>query len=164
MRILTYKRTHTGDPNPEGRFGINDCMGQVRDYDFDAVIGVGGIGSEPCSYGIDRKINWVGINPTKQAIPDNRGAEVTFEHFVYFEEKGPLLEDLAPNLAKRLFERAARFLISGYSEVELREAKGILEWSKLQKSVEGAGMNNSAIDQVCLSARVSAPKVRKCGC
>ena len=35
MRILTYKRTHTGDPDPSGRFGIYDCMGHVRDYDCD---------------------------------------------------------------------------------------------------------------------------------
>jgi len=43
MRILIYKRTHTGDPDLKGRFGIHDCMGRVRDYDYDAVIGVGGI-------------------------------------------------------------------------------------------------------------------------
>jgi hypothetical protein len=26
MRILTYKRTHTGDPDAQGRFGFHDCM------------------------------------------------------------------------------------------------------------------------------------------
>ena len=66
MRILTYKRTHTGDPDINGVFGSHDCMGQVREYDFDAVIGIGGIGAEPRSYGIDRKINWVGINAKKK--------------------------------------------------------------------------------------------------
>jgi hypothetical protein len=39
MRILTYKRTHVGDPDQDGRFGIYDCMGRVRNYPFDAVIG-----------------------------------------------------------------------------------------------------------------------------
>ena len=35
MRILTYKRTHTGDPDHLGRFGVNDCMGGVRNLRFD---------------------------------------------------------------------------------------------------------------------------------
>ena len=57
MRILIYKRTHTGDPDPEhGIFGeaadeATDCMGKVRGYGFDAVIGVGGTGLEPQSQG-----------------------------------------------------------------------------------------------------------------
>ena len=47
-RTLIYKRTHTGDPDPKaGVFGNNDCMGTVRKRDFDAVIGIGGIGPEP---------------------------------------------------------------------------------------------------------------------
>jgi hypothetical protein len=44
MRTLVYKRTHNGDPDAEGRFGIHDCMGQVRSYGYEAVIGVGGVG------------------------------------------------------------------------------------------------------------------------
>ena len=44
MRTLIYKRTHLGDPDLFGTFGINDCMGEVRARQFDAVIGVGGIG------------------------------------------------------------------------------------------------------------------------
>ena len=42
MRTLIYKRTHPGDPDEKGRFGICDCMGRVRAWDFEAVIGVGG--------------------------------------------------------------------------------------------------------------------------
>jgi hypothetical protein len=38
MRTLIYKRTHTGDPDASGCFGIFDCMGRVRALDFDAVI------------------------------------------------------------------------------------------------------------------------------
>ena len=63
MRILTYKRTHPGDPNPEGIVGIADCMVKVRGYDYDAVIGVGGTGAEPQSHGIDGKITWIGVHP-----------------------------------------------------------------------------------------------------
>lgn len=60
-RILVYKRTHNGDPNEDGVFGCNDCMRTVRDRDFDAVIGIGGITAE--KYKINGKINWIGINP-----------------------------------------------------------------------------------------------------
>jgi len=27
-RVLVYKRTHHGDPDHYGQFGINDCMGE----------------------------------------------------------------------------------------------------------------------------------------
>lgn len=47
MRTLIYKRTHPGDPDETGRFGIHDCMGKVRSWQFDAVVGEGGIGPEP---------------------------------------------------------------------------------------------------------------------
>ena len=61
--MLIYKRTHNGDPDRFGHFGINDCMGQLRARRFDAVIGVGGIGAEPKSLGIAGKVNWIGIGP-----------------------------------------------------------------------------------------------------
>jgi len=164
VRILTYKRTHIGDPDPRGRFGINECMGRIRDYRFDAVIGVGGIGSEPKSYGIDGKINWVGINATKNSAPHKRAAEVTFDHFVYLEEDGPTLESLAPNLAKRLYKQGARFLLDGYSDVEMNEAKRILEWSKFKQSSKVAGVSKRQSARPCGSAHVPQPPTRKCGC
>ena len=46
MKVLVYKRTHNGDPDANGCFGAYDCMGTVRDRQYDAVIGVGGIGPE----------------------------------------------------------------------------------------------------------------------
>ena len=52
-RVLIYKRTHTDDPDRLGQFGINDCMGKVRDRDFDAVIGIGGISAQPRSKNIE---------------------------------------------------------------------------------------------------------------
>jgi hypothetical protein len=42
VKVLIYKRTHTGDPTPEGVFGLSDCMGRVRAREYEAVIGVGG--------------------------------------------------------------------------------------------------------------------------
>lgn len=85
MRILTYKRTHTGDQNSAGEFGINDCMGRVRGWNFDAVIGVGGYDSGPQSYGIEGRVNWVGLNPTWTPHPQGDGLLVTFEFFPYMK-------------------------------------------------------------------------------
>jgi hypothetical protein len=129
MRILTYKRTHIGDPDKEGRFGIYNCMGRVRSFIFDAVIGVGGIGQEPKSYKIDRRINWVGINPKRKRRSGGNGAIITFETFLLLDEHGPLLETLAPNLANRMYNRGARILLNGCSDLERSEALGILKWS-----------------------------------
>jgi len=133
MRILTYKRTHIGDPDATGRFGVYDCMGRVRDYAFDAVIGVGGIGIEPRTSGIDRRINWVGIYPKREVTSSGRGQVVTFEWFLLLEGQGPLLESLAPQLARRMYEGGARLLLHCYSELEFEEAKAILNWSQQQK-------------------------------
>ncbi len=57
MRTLIYKRTHTGDPDAQGRFGIHDCMGSVREWGFQAVVGVGGRGSQAKACGIAYKVN-----------------------------------------------------------------------------------------------------------
>lgn len=108
-RILVYKRTHNGDPNEAGKFGCNDCMGTVRDWDFDAVIGVGGISAT--AYKMDGKITWIGIRPLEskqQAVARmvrrkqphaermvlsngkkiSTARVVTFEHFLAFRECG----------------------------------------------------------------------------
>ena len=164
MRILTYKRTHIGDPDPKGRFGINTCMGRVRDHKFDAVIGVGGVDSEPRSYGISEKINWVGIGPIRHAAPLKRASEVTFEHFVLLEDQGPKLEALAPNLARRLFKGGARLLLAGYSDLEFGEARGIIEWSKSQTSAKKVEVTNTNRATSCPSSCSPARKHRKCGC
>ena len=130
MRILTYKRTHTGDPDIDGRFGINGCMGQVRGYNFEAVIGVGGIGEEPRAYGIDRKINWVGINPKRLQHQVNGAPVISFEYFILREHDGPLLHSIAPNLACRMYDNGARILLTGYTEKEKAEAVSIIEWAQ----------------------------------
>jgi hypothetical protein len=126
MRILTYKRTHIGDPDPAGRFGINDCMGRVRNWNFDAVIGVGGYGSEPQSYGIEGRVNWVGLNPKRRPHPEGYGQIVTFEFFVLLEANGPSLLDIAPSLARRMYEKKARVLLKSYSPEEKAEAEALI--------------------------------------
>ena len=125
MNILVYKRTHTGDPGTDGCFGIYDCMGSVRDRDFDAVIGVGGIGSEAQSNGIAGMVNWIGVGPHKTYV-GKRGPEVTFDHFVYYGDDGPDFYVNAPSLAKRMYENNVRSVLQGLNDEEMAEALEIV--------------------------------------
>jgi hypothetical protein len=105
MNTLIYKRTHRGDPDDRKVFGIHDCMGPVRGWNFKAVIGVGGKRPWAGHEGIALKINWVGVNPdTKKFPPTKRGPRVSFERFILYDEKGPMLKKEAPNLFKYMFE------------------------------------------------------------
>ena len=136
MRILTYKRTHIGDPDKYGRFGINDCMGRIRSLNFDAVIGVGGIGREPRSLGIDRKITWIGLYPKRATGgPNRRAAVVTFKQFLLLDEHGPLLESLAPRLARKIYD-GRRFILNSYSREEKAEAVAVVEWAMQAKAIK----------------------------
>jgi hypothetical protein len=126
MRTLVYKRTHPGDPNSRGHFGNEDCMGRVRSWDFDAVIGVGGLGAESSSHDLDYKINWMGIGPRKRPRPRGRGPVVAFDHFILFEEEGPDFATLAPRLARRLFEDNVRVLLHDVNAHEKKEIRRIL--------------------------------------
>lgn len=100
--VFIYKRTHRGDPDYRGVFGINDCMGSMRNREFDAVIGIGvqqpWLGDEE----IALKINWIGITPVKHRS-DNRGSLVTFSKYCLYDEKGPLINDIAPKLYKYMY-------------------------------------------------------------
>ena len=35
MKFFIYKRTHKHDPNDKGVFGIQDCMGRMRNGKYD---------------------------------------------------------------------------------------------------------------------------------
>lgn len=126
MNILTYKRTHIGDPDSRsGEFGVSDCMGRVRGLQYGAVIGVGGIGAEPRSHGIAGRINWVGVVPRKRSST-KRGPVVGFDKFVYFGAAGVPLHIVAPNLARRMYEGKARYLLFDYGVEEKSEAEAIV--------------------------------------
>jgi len=127
MRVLVYKRTHNGDPDASGCFGAFDCMGDVRDREYDAVVGIGGIGPEAVSNGIDGEINWVGIGPHKRYVEDKRGPEVLFDHFLYFGTDGPDFRTLAPQLAERMYGNNVRSILDGMSDAEQEEAEGIVQ-------------------------------------
>lgn len=127
-RTFIYKRTHKRDPDSKGRFGIEDCMGRLRSCDFDAVVGVGGIGAWARAEGISAKLNWIGIGPRKTNLRGGRGPLVTFDRFVLFEEHGADFRSIAPTLARRLlYSKAPRYLFSDkFSKVERAEVRRLL--------------------------------------
>jgi hypothetical protein len=127
-RTFVYKRTHQGDPDSQGWFGNEDCMGSLRSCDFDAVIGIGGICDLAKAEGIGRKLNWIGIGARKQRTY-KRGPLITFDHFVLFEENGKDFETIAPALSGRLLiTNGARFLFSDdFNEIERKEVNCILK-------------------------------------
>jgi hypothetical protein len=129
MKTLVYKRTHIGDPDEKGCFGIEDCMGRVRAYDFDSVIGVGGKSSQPRSQGIAEKLNWIGLGARKKTANNRKAPVVIFKHFILYEDKGELIEDIAPALAKRLLSRNARVLMN-FTQAEQKEINKILDMAK----------------------------------
>ena len=129
MRVLVYKRTHTGDPDTGGRFGCNDCMGRVRSWDFDAVIGVGGIGSEARDSGIAGKVNWIGIGALRTLVRGKADPIVTFTHFKDLSDDNLDFGTEAPTLAKRLYGKNIRatMTFSAQENAEIRKLLAIAE-------------------------------------
>lgn len=126
MRILTYKRTHTGDPDHRGIFGINDCMGTVRNRHFDAVVGIGGKSPWHDAKDISGKVTWVGVGPFRIKLPTHRGDLIAFEKFVLLDGNGPDFEMIAPNLAKRFYQDNARSILNSYSSAEKDELNKLI--------------------------------------
>lgn len=137
MRVLVYKRTHNGDPDADGRFGVYDCMGTVRDREYDAVIGVGGIGAEAQRHGIDGKVNWIGIGPHWRSSRTRRASVVTFDHFLDFGTEGPQFDAIAPKLARRMYRQRIRYLIGDIREGELPEIAEILKLARRSSPSQG---------------------------
>lgn len=125
MRTYLYKRTHVGDPDEKGRFGVYDCMGSKRSLDFDSVIGIGGISQEAKSHGIDGKVTWIGIGRH-----DSDESILTFDHFVLWDDVGPDFADLAPRLAARMLKRDAPRGLINFTDQEQSEIDKLLDLAK----------------------------------
>lgn len=109
MRVLIYKRTHRGDPDDKGIFGNQDCMGRIRNWNYDAVIGIGGKTTFKGDEGIKYKINWIGLIPQRIKSKNKRGDDVGFSHFALFEEKGKEIPLHYPRLSSYMYESRKRF-------------------------------------------------------
>ena len=147
MRTLVCKRTHIGDPNNQGEFGCNGCMGGVRDWDYDAVIGIGGQSEEPLKWGIARKLTWIGIGPHKTSVPGKKFPILTFDHFLKFDEEGQLLADLAPHLADLMYVKKARNVMTFNIDEQADVDKVLALAAHAPPSVALASTTDS--DQVC---------------
>lgn len=130
-RILVYKRTHHGDPDSDGCFGTFDCMGRVRDWNYDAVIGIGGVGSEARAAGLAGKVNWIGIGPQRVTSSDGlwRGSLVTFDHFLHYGEDGDDLRSIAPKLATWMYGVNRRRVVVQVGDPTFGEALEILSFA-----------------------------------
>jgi hypothetical protein len=129
MRILIYKRTHIGDPDKKRQFGIHGCMGHIRGFEFDAIIGVGGQGTLPAKQGIAGRINWVGRHPKRSPNPvDTRGPLVSFSpnNFRLFEQHGPFLSEVAPLLEKKVYGNRGRFFFRSFNPQEQKKAQELV--------------------------------------
>ena len=136
-------------------------MGRVRNLNFDAVIGIGGIGHQAHSNAIDRKINWIGITP-KMHSKTSRGRSVTFEHFYLYEKSGPDLQQAAPLLARRFFERNTRYVLINYSPEELVEANRILAQAKTYARFARKSPRNLTNPSLCNPPEIVPRCVRRC--
>jgi hypothetical protein len=161
MRTLIYKRTHPGDPDRQGRFGIEDCMGQVRTWRFDAVIGVGGIGSEPRSHGLDGKVNWIGIGPHRVGTA-RRGPVLTFDHFWLRESDGPSFWRLAQHLAERMYSTNVRVLMDDLNEHERAEVQQVLALAKNAPSSSTDGPDAATTAERCVRRKPCAKPIKRC--
>lgn len=127
MKVLIYKRTHKGDPDSTGIFGIQDCMGRVRDWNYDAVIGIGGKAPWIEDKDIKFKINWIGLGP-KKIEGTERGSAVVFSNFGLYEENGEDIEVNYPQLFNYMYSSRKRFDMSpALPEEVYREVQSILD-------------------------------------
>ena len=149
MRVLVYKRTHTGDPDQEtGTFGCNGCMGAVRGWDFGAVIGVGGIGPKAKKNNIAGKVTWIGIDPHHVPVRDKRAPGVQFKQFVLLDEKGKDFRKLAPKLAKRIYTKGIRTIMIDPEDVDYAEVEQILELAKKAPPSPGLPLTSRVVRAV----------------
>jgi hypothetical protein len=119
MATLVYKMTHRGDPDSDlGFWGVEDCMGQVRRYGFDAVIGIGGRSWWTNQTNRTGEIVWIGLGP-ETVDQGKRGPVLRFAHFRYFREGELMLRAIAPNLEKSMHKR--RFRLYGFSQIQEQE-------------------------------------------
>ncbi len=98
-------------------------MGRVRGYQYDAVIGIGGLSAEPWRHDLAGKVVWIGIGPYKTG--DRLKPLVTFDRFKFSGSKGPALHDEAPLLATHMYGGRVRVLLN-LSSAERSEAERLL--------------------------------------
>jgi hypothetical protein len=160
MKVLIYKRTHKGDPDKEGIFGNQDCMGRIRNWNYDAVIGIGGNVPWKNDVEIKHKINWIGLEP-KKINPNNRGAKVVFSHFELYEGEGENIKTHFPNLFKYMYGSRKRFdMSSDLPKDVFEEVKQILDSIEDRPASKGYTVEN--IDTLEMEKTFNSSKCGGC--
>ena len=145
-------------------------MGQVRGWNFEAVIGIGGKSPSRGHEAIAYRINWIGINPEKRTKAGFEGVLVTFEYFVLYdgEGQGPKLKKLAPKLFKCVFESKSWRLQKAHSlpnDIQAEITK-LLKLAKKHKKTKRFRLTDSTCipPNECLNTTVSRRTTRRCRC
>lgn len=133
-------------------------MGQVRDFDFDAVVGVGGDGQKAKDSGVAGLVNWLGVGPMKRQQKCRWGYTTTivrFEKFRHLVQEKVGFRRAARNWAKRIYDGKIRILIvdERYPR-ELREANRLLGLVDLSE-VRGVKAKSNR-------KRACSPSIRSC--
>lgn len=178
-RILIYRRTHAGDPSREtGEFGVHDCMGRIRDWAFDAAIGIGGKKPWPGYEEIAEKITWVGVGVDQKRAPSEReksdankhqfgGHILKFHRWIVLDEDGPLLKDVSPILHKYMFSdgRIPRAALNFSGDIG-RELNRIIDWAlkTMDEEVRRQGVSESSASQQTPRCLPAQSKVRRGMC
>jgi hypothetical protein len=133
LGTFVYKRTHNDDPGDGGCFGIFCCMGKMRSWPFEAVIGVGATGKEAETEGIAGKVNWIGIGRKPIGMARDGHPIWAFKQFKQFsKEEAPDFRHVAPILAKRLYDARypPRFVMDKINDDERREISKVLRMAR----------------------------------
>lgn len=161
MKVLIYKRTHKGDPDERGIFGNQDCMGKIRSWDYDAVIGIGGKTTWKNDKDIKQKINWIGLGP-KKIESSGRADCVVFTHFELFEKNGKNIAANFPKLYDYMYGSRKRFDMSSnlpddvFQEVEIilnsvRNSPQSKEYAiEFFQTGESSKLENSTCYRICI--------------
>jgi hypothetical protein len=146
MKIFVYVMTHLGDPDEHGCWGCENCMGQKRSWDYQAVIGVGGVSAKVCGFG--GKLKWIGIGPHKTPVQVKGKLRhiVTFDHFRDFGIKGREVHEMAPKLAAKIRNAPRGFMT--LTRGEQADAEKLLELAKKEPPSLARAKRGGAYDQI----------------
>jgi hypothetical protein len=145
-RIFVYVMTHIGDPNELGCWGCHNCMGEKRSWDYETVIGVGGVQAKTDGFG--GRLKWIGIGPhkTRVRVDGKLRHKVTFLHFRDFGTEGPVVQEIAPTLAEKI-QKAPRGFIT-LSPEEQAEAEKIRQRAMKAPASPARSNGGAACDRI----------------
>lgn len=166
LRVLLYKRNHRGDPDYRGTFGCDDCMGRIRSYRYDAVIGIGVDRPNPGHEAIAGRITWVGVGPRAVGVHHDRGAPVLrFDRWGVWDEKGKVLREFAPELAEYFYEKHRRFFFSDHLSQQIqKDIEKILRLANNRRAGGNASDDGVSIlrKPMCRKREFTTPAKRRC--